>query len=627
MQLSPYQAGLAGQYLLRLRVLPAFPAGCCCWELKTGKETAPLQGHVKWARCSAFTPDSKTLVTGGNDPFLLIRDWPSGEVRKRVEHGRGTVQELFVSEDGRYVDVKFWSEMALARYDLETGKPVDRPADTHRAEVLALVARADGSLLTLGGDSMLRRWDLSSGRQISAVPVEVDSSKESLTLTPEGKRFKASSFSADGRFRVSAGARSRTLTVWDARTEKKVPSIPANPGGWWAQTAAAFSPEGDFLATTEKDQVNFWTVGDWRLRGTIPTATSSLDFSPDGRMLVTADLNDVTVWELATQQIRFQHRPGVQLPTQARFSPNNRFLAWAMPSGAVEVWDLTRNRLIATFKGHDAALRGFTFTSDSTRLVTASDDCTLLVWDVVGAADRWPQPVPADDKEVRAAWDDLASADARRAFAGLQVLAAAPDQSIPLVRDILRPVAPVDTANVDKLLANLDSDDFATREKATADLLAVGDQAETRIRAFLAGNPPLEAHRRAEQILSALTSPSTSASRLREYRALEMLERAGTSAARELLRDLANGRRAPVGPGTQPLPCGGSERGSDPQEMRDETRPSSFILHPLRGCEPIHAGERRGVSPPVLDRNHRRANAAPLACRFLHNLSLLPNCP
>ncbi len=116
-------------------VLGTYSSAVRVWELKRGKERTSFEGHKEWARRFAFTPDGKTLVTAGNDPFLLVRDWPSGRVRKRIDLGRGAVQELLVSDDGRFADVLFWWETALTRYDLVTGKRVDRPTDTHRAEV------------------------------------------------------------------------------------------------------------------------------------------------------------------------------------------------------------------------------------------------------------------------------------------------------------------------------------------------------------------------------------------------------------------------------------------------------------------------------------------------------------
>ncbi|MDB5305997.1 MAG: sigE 43 [Gemmataceae bacterium] len=513
------------------------------WDLKTGKERAPLDGHKEWARRFAFTPDGKTLLTGGNDPFVLVRDWPSGTVRKRVVLGRGGVQELFASGDGLFADVLFWWESALARYDLETGKRAARPAGTHRAGVLAVAAAADGSVLSLGRDNVLRRWDPDTGRQTGQSPLDPGNSPGLLTLTPDGKLFGPCSISADGRFRAAAGADAHTATVEDLKTGAKVATLPADPGGWWSgPTATAFDRAGRLLATTDGEQVRLWSAGDWRPQRSIPAATSGLDFSPDGRMLVTTDLNDVTVWEVATRAVRLRHRPGPQWPCQARFSPDGRFLAWMIRSEVIQAWDVAGGRPVGTFKGHEGGLRGYTFTPDSTRLITASDDCTLLVWDVAGAAGRVPEPSgPPSEKDVQAAWGDMASADAARAFAGVRALAAAPGLSVPLIRAGVRPAVPVDAGVVDRLLVDLGNEDFATREKATAELIALGDRGESRIRAFLTAAPSPEARRRAGQAMNAITGPPTTPARLRELRAVEVLERAGTTGARELLRDLAKG--------------------------------------------------------------------------------------
>jgi hypothetical protein len=281
-------------------------------------------------------------------------------------------------------------------------------------------------------------------------------------------------------------------------------------------------------------------VDGWRSAGTIPAATSALAFSPDGRSLATADLNDVTVWEVATRQVRATVRAGSQLPSRPRFSPDGRFLAWVVRSEAVEVWDVRRGRMAATFRGHEGSLRDFAFTADGRALVTASDDGTLLVWDAAGAARAAPEAVP-DERRVRAAWADLGSSDPVRALAGVRILAAAPARAAPLIRAAVRPAAPVDAAAVDRLLADLASETFATREKATAGLIAAGDAAEEKVRAFLVATPSPEARQRAAQVLGAVSGPPATADRRRELRAVEALEWAGTSGAEALLRELAKG--------------------------------------------------------------------------------------
>jgi HEAT repeat protein len=54
------------------------------------------------------------------------------------------------------------------------------------------------------------------------------------------------------------------------------------------------------------------------------------------------------------------------------------------------------------------------------------------------------------------------------------------------------------------LIADLDHDDFKTRERATAELRALGDEAENALRQALAGRPSPEARQRLEQLLEDL---------------------------------------------------------------------------------------------------------------------------
>jgi sugar lactone lactonase YvrE len=416
---------------------------------------------------------------------------------------------------------------------------LDRPADTHRAAVLAVAVAADGSVLSLGRDNVLRRWDPETGRQTAQSPLNPGDAPGQVILTPDGTIASPQCVSADGRFRADAD--SGAVVVTDLKTRQTVATLPAGPCGWWSgPTAAAFSPDGRLLATTAEGQVRLWATGSWQPRGSLPQGVSGMAFSPDGRMLVTTDLNDVTVWEVGTRLVRFSHRPGLQLPASARFSPDGRFVAWVMRTGAVEVWDVTRGRAVAAFKGHDGGLQGYAFTPDGGRIVTASDDCTLLVWDAAGAAARAGDPPPAGEKKLRAAWDELASADAGKAFAAVQALAAAPDVLVRLARAGVRPAAPVDKVAVERYLADLGSEDFETRERATERLKGLGERVEKAVIAFRAATESPEAARRADEVLTAVRSP-VGAARLLALRSVEALERAGAPSARELLRELSKG--------------------------------------------------------------------------------------
>jgi hypothetical protein len=361
-------------------------------------------------------------------------------------------------------------------------------------------------------------------------------------LFPDGTVSDPCVYSPDGRFRAQSGPDVDTVSVDNVKARKAVAKLPAKPAGWWTGTAVpAFSPDGRVLATTDGEAVRLWATDGWKAFGSIPAATSAVAFSPDGRSLATADLNDVTVWEVATRKPRSTIRAAGQWPVRPRFSPDGRFLAWLVRNVLVEVWDVRRGRLAATLRGHDGGIRDFTFTADGRSLVTASDDCTLLVWEVAGAAAGLPAPAPLGDEALRAAVADLAAADPAKAWAAVRHLATTPDRAVGFITGVIRPAAALDTAAVEKLFADLDSNVFATRERATAGLIAIGERVEGRVRAFLGSSPSAEAARRCEDILKAVAGPPTTPDRLRELRAVEVLEWAGTPAAADALREFASG--------------------------------------------------------------------------------------
>src|SRR5262249_38935603 len=116
-----------------------------------------------------------------------------------------------------------------------------------------------------------------------------------------------------------------------------------------------------------------------------------------------------------------------------------------------------------------------------------------------------------------------------------------PQQTVPFFKARLRPVSLVEPKQIAPLLADLDSADFGVREKATAELEKLGESAAPALRQALEAKPSLEARRRVEAVLQKLRKESPGPERLREMRALEVLEQVGGAEVRQLLRSLAEG--------------------------------------------------------------------------------------
>ena len=105
----------------------------------------------------------------------------------------------------------------------------------------------------------------------------------------------------------------------------------------------------------------------------------------------------------------------------------------------------------------------------------------------------------------------------------------------------LEAAARVDAQKVNGWIADLDSEQFAVRQAAAANLLKVGEQAVPALRELLASSPPLETRKRAEDLVNRLTGGTLTSEQLRTVRAVEALERMGTPEARGLLQKLSEG--------------------------------------------------------------------------------------
>ena len=131
---------------------------------------------------------------------------------------------------------------------------------------------------------------------------------------------------------------------------------------------------------------------------------------------------------------------------------------------------------------------------------------------------------------------------AGRADRAIRLFAAAPAQSMPLLRTRLQPVAPPNAKRIQQLVANLDNKQFAVRDRAMKELSQLGELAGTALRQALERGPDLEFRRRIETLLARSTETTVPApEKLRALRAVEVLEGLGTDEARGMLETLAGG--------------------------------------------------------------------------------------
>ncbi|HEY7314949.1 MAG TPA: WD40 repeat domain-containing protein, partial [Gemmataceae bacterium] len=200
-------------------------------------------------------------------------------------------------------------------------------------------------------------------------------------------------------------------------------------------------------------------------------------------------------------------------------------------------------------------VHGLSFAPDGRTLASGGEDNVVFLWDVTGA--RTPAAVKkASESDLTAWWNDLASEDAKRAGAAIASLLRKSETSVAFLRQRLRLAETPDEKRLMRLLADLNSDDFETREAASRELARLGQRAEAALQQALTSQPPLEVKRRIENLLDKLEPGPLPPETLRTLRGIEVLEHLGTAEARQCLDVLAKG--AP-----QARPTGEAKRALD----------------------------------------------------------------
>jgi hypothetical protein len=213
---------------------------------------------------------------------------------------------------------------------------------------------------------------------------------------------------------------------------------------------------------------------------------------------------------------------------------------------SVRLWEVASGKERRVITGHTAAVRSIAPSTDGKTIASGSSDGTNRVQPLV-ASNAVKPAQKLDMKELEAYWTTLAGEDAPRAYQAVLALKEAAGQSVPFLQERVQQGAKVDEIKLAKLIAELDDDQFAVREKATQELEQQGDLAVDALRKALTGTISVEARRRIEAILDKQTvAAMLTPDRQRLVRALEVLENAGTPEARQALRKLAEGAGNPI---------------------------------------------------------------------------------
>lgn len=351
------------------------------WDVASGAAVQTLEAHTDWVQSVSFSPDGLQVASGSVDTTIRLWDSASGNLLRTLNGHSSSVNSVSFSPSGEFVasgagyGTHYWhsangeeaGDTAVKLWDAASGALIVT-LEGHTNQVRSVAFSPDGTrLASASRDNAVKLWDVEDGMLLATFQGHLDS-VNGVAFSPDGAQ-------------LASGSSDHTIKLWDIASGEEVDTLMS--GGWISDNP--FPPDGSRLLTTPMySGAIVWDVvsGERLIAFDEASPMKTAFFSLDGQNIFTVpESGSVTIWD-AKSGDKDLALPQADIEGYVSMSPNGQYLITSpLFSNGIEVWSTATGELLNTLM-HEDDFRRAAFSSDSERLVTTSQDETVVIWDV-----------------------------------------------------------------------------------------------------------------------------------------------------------------------------------------------------------------------------------------------------